>query len=247
MVSISYCRIIWRKLGYFITFSWEYRASDYLLPFNYVLQEYVRVPDAFNLFPPLVTKFEVFEQGMPKKFLQKHGNDLSSLVFLKVPNGEIWPVQLERSDGRVLLGKGWLKFIDYYSIVPGQLILFRYEWNSIFQVVIFDTSSLEIEYPAICPKSKAEYEFPLPKKEETDDISVKISEECWPSQITSEKAKRASGEASLGLAGEDTNNSHKHLICTRSRSRGREFSSSKKNKPLICSSKNHEGVYCNQE
>ncbi|KAF8041929.1 hypothetical protein BT93_A0509 [Corymbia citriodora subsp. variegata] len=187
--------------------------------------------------------------GMPKKFLQKHGNDLSSLVFLKVPNGEIWPVQLEWNDGRVLLGKGWLKFVNYYSIVPGQLILFRYEPNSIFQVVIFDTSSSEIEYPTeptIGQKSKAGYEFPPPKKEETDDIPVIISEDCWPSRITSKEVKWASGETSSGLAGEDTSNSHKHIICIIRKSERRASSVSHRSKglsPALEMARKYKSVY----
>jgi len=89
-------------------------------------------------------------------------------------------------------------------------MLFRYEQNSTFQAVIFYTSSSEIEYPRnpiMGEKSKAECEFLLPKKEETDDISVKILEDCWPSRVMSEKPKWASGKASSGLVGEGTNNS----------------------------------------
>lgn len=51
---------------------------------------------------------------------------------------------------------------------------------------------------------------------------------------------------SSGLVGEDTGNSQEHLKSAGSRSGGSEFSSSKKSKPLIHSSKNCEGIDCNQ-
>ncbi|KAI6706140.1 hypothetical protein NL676_009102 [Syzygium grande] len=57
----------------------------------------------------------------------------------------------------------------------------RYEPSSVFHVMIFDMSASEIEYPTdpvIMDKTEPECELPLLKKEETDDISAKISEDC---------------------------------------------------------------------
>ncbi|KAL3721685.1 hypothetical protein ACJRO7_034081 [Eucalyptus globulus] len=132
---------------------------------------------------------------IPKRFLQRHGSDLAGSVFLKVPRSTIlWPVEMEWSDGMARLGLGWQKFTDYYSVGFGQLLVFRYEPSSIFHVVIFDTSASEIEYPTdpvIMDKSEPECEFILCKKEETDNISAKISEDCRPSPKFRKKSKSA--------------------------------------------------------
>ncbi|XP_056163627.1 B3 domain-containing transcription factor VRN1-like isoform X3 [Syzygium oleosum] len=92
------------------------------------------------------------------------------------------------------LAQGWQKFTDYYSIDFGQVLVFRYEPSSVFHVVIFDTSASEIEYPTgpvIMGKSEPECELPLLKKEETDDISAKILEDCRPSPNIRKKSKSA--------------------------------------------------------
>ncbi|XP_039157544.1 B3 domain-containing transcription factor VRN1-like [Eucalyptus grandis] len=106
---------------------------------------------------------------------------------------------MEWSDGMARLGQGWQKFTDYYSIGFGQLLVFRYEPSSIFHVVIIDTSASEIEYPTdpvIMDKSEPKCEFILLKKEETDNISAKISEDCRPSPKFRKKSKSALALAS---------------------------------------------------
>ncbi|XP_056163625.1 B3 domain-containing transcription factor VRN1-like isoform X1 [Syzygium oleosum] len=132
---------------------------------------------------------------IPKRFLQRHGRNLPDSVYLKVPSSTtVWPVELEWSDGMARLAQGWQKFTDYYSIDFGQVLVFRYEPSSVFHVVIFDTSASEIEYPTgpvIMGKSEPECELPLLKKEETDDISAKILEDCRPSPNIRKKSKSA--------------------------------------------------------
>ncbi|KAA8547270.1 hypothetical protein F0562_003866 [Nyssa sinensis] len=86
---------------------------------------------------------------IPTKFMKKHGKDLSNLAFLKVPSGEEWQVKLINSNGKVWIQDGWQKFIKHYSIGLGHFLVFRYDGNSHFHVLIFDMSASEIEYP-IC-------------------------------------------------------------------------------------------------
>ncbi|KAI6706115.1 hypothetical protein NL676_009077 [Syzygium grande] len=136
---------------------------------------------------------------IPKRFLQRHGSDLPGSVFLKVPSSTtVWPVELEWSGGMARLGQGWQKFTDHYSIGFGQFLVFRYKLSSVFNVVIFDTSS-EIEYPTdpvIMDKTEPECELPLLKKEETVDISATISEGCRPSPKIRKKSKSTLASAS---------------------------------------------------
>ncbi|KAF5195835.1 B3 domain-containing transcription factor vrn1 [Thalictrum thalictroides] len=84
--------------------------------------------------------------GIPEKFITKHGMYLPDVVVLKVPSGIAWQVELRKIDGSVYLQKGWLKFIDHYSICAGHVLVFRYNRKSQFDVLIFDMSCSEIEY-----------------------------------------------------------------------------------------------------
>ncbi|XP_059643058.1 B3 domain-containing transcription factor VRN1-like [Cornus florida] len=84
---------------------------------------------------------------IPREFTKKYGKHLSNLVFLKVPTGAVWKVELVDSDGAVWLQNGWQEFREYYSIGYGHFLVFRYVGNSHFHVLIFDMSASEIEYP----------------------------------------------------------------------------------------------------
>ncbi|KAF8012057.1 hypothetical protein BT93_I0246 [Corymbia citriodora subsp. variegata] len=140
---------------------------------------------------------------IPKRFLRRQGSDLPGSVFLKVRSStKVWPVELEWSDGMARLGQGWWKFRDYYSFVFGQLLVFRYEPRSVLPVMIFDMSASEIEYPAdpvIVDKSEPECELSLLKEEESDDVSAKISEGCWPSPKIGKKSKKSASRASPAM------------------------------------------------
>ncbi|KAL3741463.1 hypothetical protein ACJRO7_017012 [Eucalyptus globulus] len=111
--------------------------------------------------------------GIPKSFLRRYGKDLSGLVLLKVPGGSTWPVKLEKSDdGKVWLWKGWRGFMEHYSIGHGHLLVFKYEGDSVFHVIIFDKSASEIDYPSSIESdmSGPEEEFISPKEEDVMEI-----------------------------------------------------------------------------
>lgn len=79
--------------------------------------------------------------------MRKYGETLSSPVVLKLPSGLEWKVGLTTCQGTVWLQEGWPEFVDHLSIRRGHLLAFRYEGNSHFHVVIFDTTATEIDYP----------------------------------------------------------------------------------------------------
>ncbi|XP_052879315.1 putative B3 domain-containing protein Os03g0621600 isoform X2 [Gossypium arboreum] len=85
--------------------------------------------------------------GIPRKFVRKYGNQLSSPVKLEVPSGAIWQVELAKTDERVRLQNGWREFAEHYSLELGSFVVFRYEGNDHFHVLIFDKSASETEYP----------------------------------------------------------------------------------------------------
>ncbi|XP_004244892.1 B3 domain-containing protein Os01g0905400 [Solanum lycopersicum] len=85
--------------------------------------------------------------NIPDEFVIKYGADLRDVVFLEVPTGAIWKVELlQNSNGTKYLNNGWNQFKEYYSIAIGYFLLFQYNGNSHFSVCIFDLSASEIEY-----------------------------------------------------------------------------------------------------
>lgn len=58
-------------------------------------------------------------------------------------------MRLEKRNELLWLQDGWTEFSKHYSIKRGHLIVFRYEGNSKFNAVIFDDSTVEIDYPII--------------------------------------------------------------------------------------------------
>ncbi|KAM6591521.1 hypothetical protein CsatA_014126 [Cannabis sativa] len=84
---------------------------------------------------------------IPKAFWVKCCGSLSSQVFLKLPCGSTWEVGLTKSsDGKVWIEKGWNKFVQHCSISRGNILVFGYEGNSEFHVIIFDKTTMEIDY-----------------------------------------------------------------------------------------------------
>ncbi|KAI3880493.1 hypothetical protein MKX03_023365 [Papaver bracteatum] len=85
--------------------------------------------------------------GIPEEFLKKFGKELSDSAIIKVPSGSIWRIGLTNRGGVTSFEHGWREFMEVYSISFGDLLVFRYDGNSRFHVLIFNTSATEIEYP----------------------------------------------------------------------------------------------------
>ncbi|KAF9608852.1 hypothetical protein IFM89_011890 [Coptis chinensis] len=73
--------------------------------------------------------------------------ELPDFVMMKVPSSKEWHVELREVEGQVWFHSGWQEFVEYHSIRIGHFLLFQYDGNSRFNVVIFDMSASEIEYP----------------------------------------------------------------------------------------------------
>ncbi|KAG5535735.1 hypothetical protein RHGRI_023483 [Rhododendron griersonianum] len=112
---------------------------------NDALEE--RLPEFFELGYAAGAEAMADVLGIPMKFTSQYGKNLGNHVFLKVPSGAVWKVELERSNGVVWMCNGWKEFAKHYSIGYGHLLVFRYNENCKFNVLIFDTSASEIEYP----------------------------------------------------------------------------------------------------
>ncbi|KAL6137168.1 hypothetical protein ACLB2K_062463 [Fragaria x ananassa] len=119
------------------------------------------------------------EEKIPKKFVMKYRKDLSDSVYLKLPSGSKWEVELIRSRGKIWFEKGWPEFSIFCSIDYGSFMLFRYEGNSHFHVCICDMSATEIDYPRTMPK--------IEEADEDDDLSIETLEDFQSSPKTRRK------------------------------------------------------------
>ncbi|PON54044.1 B3 DNA binding domain containing protein [Parasponia andersonii] len=126
---------------------------------------------------------------IPNLFPRKCRETLSNSVTIKLPCGSNWKMKLKNDGGKVWLDKGWPEFAKHYSIKRGHLLIFRYEGNSEFHAVIFDTSTVEIDYPSIPVHSdepNIDGELRVPKREVIEDDSVQVLDDCPPSRKTRE-------------------------------------------------------------
>ena len=76
------------------------------------------------------------------------GDELSTSATLIVPSGGTWKVGLLKAEGSIWFCDGWEDFVEFYSISVGHLLVFRYERNSNFHIIIFDKTTSEIQYPS---------------------------------------------------------------------------------------------------
>ena len=56
---------------------------------------------------------------------------------------------LKKTDNNIWFCNGWQGFVEYHSICYGYFLIFKYEGNSSFHVLIFDKTTIEIQYPPI--------------------------------------------------------------------------------------------------
>ncbi|KAI5593108.1 hypothetical protein BDE02_04G196900 [Populus trichocarpa] len=127
---------------------------------------------------------------LPQKFVTRYGMDLTNLARLKVL-GEAWEIELKRCDGKVWLQKGWKEFAEYYSVACGHFLVFEYERNCDFHVLIFDNSATEIDYPLKNNRSEVpgrELLKECTKDRGKENNSVEILDHFSPSRRTRKKS-----------------------------------------------------------
>lgn len=111
-----------------------------------------------------------FLQRIPDKFVQKFGVDLSDMAFLTIPNGRKWKVKLAQHAGGVWFQNGWSEFASSHGVAVGHLLVFKYEGNSQFHVLIFDATATEIDY-TLDDEQHVHHRI---EDDESDDSSVEI-------------------------------------------------------------------------
>ncbi|KAK6138832.1 hypothetical protein DH2020_027419 [Rehmannia glutinosa] len=67
---------------------------------------------------------------------------MASTVALRGPSGHVWNVDLVTNGDVLLLKNGWKAFVEGHSLVENDILIFKYNRNSRFDVSIFDQESL---------------------------------------------------------------------------------------------------------
>ncbi|KAK0581587.1 hypothetical protein LWI29_015502 [Acer saccharum] len=96
-----------------------------------------------------MSNFICILQRIPEKFVRIFGDELSNEVTLTVPNGRVWQVGLTKEERKIWFHDGWHEFVQYHSISTGYFLVFKYGKKSTFNVLIFDLTACEIEYPYV--------------------------------------------------------------------------------------------------
>ena len=73
--------------------------------------------------------------------------ELSMVATLTAPYAGIWQVGLKKVNNNIWFCNGWQDFVEYHSVCYGYFLVFRYEGNLSFHVLIFDKTTTEIQYP----------------------------------------------------------------------------------------------------
>lgn len=110
-----------------------------------------------------------FSQRMriPRKFMQHFKEELSEFVNLKGPSGLTWHVGPTKIAGNVFLQHGWKEFVDVHHLKENDLLVFKYDGDSSFTVLMFDSSGCEKESSYLFKKK-------FSRKRETKEDSVEI-------------------------------------------------------------------------
>jgi len=78
--------------------------------------------------------------------VREFGHELSGVATLTVPYDHIWQVGLEKGNKEIWFHDGWQDFMESHCIHYGYFLVFRYEGNSKFHVLVFDNTATEIQY-----------------------------------------------------------------------------------------------------
>ncbi|XP_015884746.3 B3 domain-containing protein REM16 [Ziziphus jujuba] len=82
------------------------------------------------------------ELAVPKKFCNNLKKKLPDVVALKGPSGLLWTVGLTTKDTAVFFKHGWQEFVKDHSLKPNDLLVFRYNGESQFDVLMFDSENM---------------------------------------------------------------------------------------------------------
>lgn len=97
---------------------------------------------------------------------------------MKGPSRDIWKVSLVRRSDQFVFGDGWKGFVADQSLAMGDFLLFRYDGNSRFKVLVFDSTACEKKEAFLARPNVEEGNMVVEENNEyEEDVRVKEEEE----------------------------------------------------------------------
>ncbi|CAN1133569.1 B3 domain-containing transcription factor VRN1 [Linum perenne] len=109
---------------------------------------------------------------LAEEFMAAYGRRLSNVAVLKLPDGKAWKIGLQKEDDdehRVWLNAGFRRFLQYYSIDAGFLLMFEFQGSSTFDVLVFDLTACEIDYPISPAEAEPQHSMDLEMEDADSD------------------------------------------------------------------------------
>ncbi|XP_039688827.1 B3 domain-containing protein REM16 isoform X4 [Medicago truncatula] len=91
----------------------------------------------FTQFLQTTTNFQQ-QLALPKTFSDNLKKKLPENVTLKGPSGAVWDIGLTTRDNTVYFVGGWERFVKDHSLKENDFLVFKYNGESLFEVLIFD-------------------------------------------------------------------------------------------------------------
>ena len=164
-------------------------------------------------------------QVLPMKFYSHMQAQLPAKVSLKVPSGAIWEIELLKSVDLRFVGNEWEAFAKANELKEHCLLVFKYQRNLHFEVLIFDEgSSCEKEAAYFIKKREETKSEPKDKrkravKEDSSSEIAESDEEDSSVDVLKKSRSDDGGDVSLGV--KLNTPSPRHVPCPAPRRRGR--------------------------
>ncbi|KAI4985517.1 hypothetical protein ZWY2020_018147 [Hordeum vulgare] len=80
---------------------------------------------------------------VPKEFLQRFKGEFPREMILETQNRRSYKIGVAKNNGKLVFTVGWGKFVETLGLKRADTIVFRYNGNSQFNVIIFDEDGCE--------------------------------------------------------------------------------------------------------
>ncbi|XP_078170263.1 B3 domain-containing protein Os12g0592300-like [Carex rostrata] len=137
-------------------------------------------------------------QHIPNKFAKMLKGSMRENVELEGPSGATWHVKMIRSKNKFALQSGWKDFVTANHIDQNDILVFTYNGNYSFKVVIFDWSGCEKAAPFFAKEMETETE-----SEESNDSLIR--------QNAAPQSEVKKEIISLSSGGSDTDESFREI------------------------------------
>lgn len=85
--------------------------------------------------------FMFWLQALPKTYSDNKKNKLPEIVGLKGPGNVVWETKLTTIGDTMYFTEGWEQFVNDHSLKENDFLVFKYNGDSLFEVIIFDGES----------------------------------------------------------------------------------------------------------